>query len=35
MLGRELKWDQASGDFIGDDQASALRDRKRRDGFEL
>jgi len=35
MLGRELNWDPATRDFIGDDQASALRSRKRREGFEL
>ena len=35
MLGRDLQWDPAAGDFVGDDQASALRSRKRRKGFEL
>ena len=35
MLGRDLQWDLAAGDFIGDDQASALRSRKRREGFEI
>ena len=31
----QLKWDAAREDFIGDDEASALRDRPRRKGFEL
>lgn len=35
MLGRELNWDATAGAFVGDEQANALRDRKRREGFEL
>jgi predicted dehydrogenase len=34
-LKRKLKWDPAKEDFVGDDEASALRDRPRQKGFEL
>ncbi len=33
MLGRELKWDPKSEQFIDDEQANALMSRKSRDGF--
>jgi len=33
MLGRELKWDPAAEEFVGDDQANALRTRPSRPGF--
>jgi predicted dehydrogenase len=33
MLGRELKWDPAAENFIGDDQATALMSRKSRSEF--
>ncbi|MEM9588742.1 MAG: dehydrogenase, partial [Planctomycetota bacterium] len=33
MLGRELKWDPKSEQFVGDDQANALMSRKSREGF--
>ena len=33
MLGRELKWDPAKEEFIGDDVANALRSRKSRDKY--
>lgn len=33
MLGRDLQWDPAKEEFIGDDQANALRSRPQRAGF--
>ncbi len=33
MLGRDLQWDPKNERFLDDDQANALRSRKRRDGF--
>lgn len=33
MLGRELKWDPQAEEFIGDDQANALKTRPSRPGF--
>jgi predicted dehydrogenase len=33
MLGRELRWDPKTEQFIGDDQANALMSRKSREGF--
>lgn len=33
MLGRELNWDAAKEEFIGDDQANALKTRPSRPGF--
>lgn len=33
MLGRDLQWDPAKQEFIGDDQANALRTRPQREGF--
>jgi len=33
--GRELKWDPAREQFVGDEQANALLERPRRQGFEL
>ena len=35
MLGRELNWDAKAQNFGSDDQANALLNRKRREGFEL
>ena len=35
MLGRELSWDPDREEFVGDDQANALKTRKRREGFPL
>lgn len=35
MLGRELKWDPQKQEFIGDDQANALKSRASREGFEM
>jgi predicted dehydrogenase len=34
-LGRDLKWDPAKEQFVGDAEANALVDRPRRKGFEL
>jgi predicted dehydrogenase len=34
-LGRRLRWNPAKEQFIGDDQANALRSRPRRKGYEL
>jgi predicted dehydrogenase len=34
-LGRKLTWDPASEAFVGDDEANALRARRRRKGYEL
>lgn len=34
-LGRRLKWDPVKEEFLGDDQANALRTRSRRKGYEL
>ncbi|MHB8899627.1 MAG: Gfo/Idh/MocA family protein, partial [Thermoguttaceae bacterium] len=34
-LGRPLHWDPVKEEFIGDDEANALRARPRRQGFEL
>jgi predicted dehydrogenase len=34
-MGRELRWDPAREQFIGDDQANGLVNRPRRQGFEL
>lgn len=33
--GRRLRWDPAKETFVGDDQANALLDRPRRQGYEL
>ena len=33
MLGRDLQWDPAKEEFIGDEQANALRTRPQREGF--
>lgn len=33
MLGRDLKWDPAAEEFIGDDQATALKSRPQRPGY--
>ena len=33
MLGRELKWNPKTEEFVGDDQANALLSRKSREGF--
>jgi len=34
-LGRRLKWDPIREEFLGDDEANALRSRPRRAGYEL
>jgi predicted dehydrogenase len=34
-VGRKLKWDPAAEQFIGDDAANAMLDRKRRDPWQL
>jgi predicted dehydrogenase len=34
-LKRKLRWDPHKEEFVGDDEANALRDRPRRKGFEL
>lgn len=34
-LGRRLKWDPVKEEFLGDDEANALRSRPRRKGYEL
>lgn len=34
-LGRPLKWDPVKEEFIGDEEANALRSRPRRKGYEL
>ena len=34
-LGRKLKWEPAKEQFVGDDSANALLDRKRRDPWQL
>jgi predicted dehydrogenase len=34
-LKRKLKWNPSPEEFVGDDEANALRDRPRRKGFEL
>ncbi len=34
-VGRKLKWDPVKERFIGDDAANAMRDRKRRDPWQL
>jgi hypothetical protein len=34
-LNRKLRWDPEKEQFIGDDEANALLDRPRREGFEL
>jgi predicted dehydrogenase len=34
-IGRPLRWDPAGERFVGDDEANALLDRPRRQGFEL
>jgi hypothetical protein len=34
-LGRRLKWDPVKEEFLGDEQANALRSRPRRKGYEL
>ncbi|MCA9084217.1 MAG: Gfo/Idh/MocA family oxidoreductase [Planctomycetaceae bacterium] len=33
MLGRELRWDPVAEEFLGDDQANALRTRPQRPGY--
>jgi predicted dehydrogenase len=33
--GRKLRWDPKAEQFVGDDEATALLDRPRREGFEL
>jgi myo-inositol 2-dehydrogenase / D-chiro-inositol 1-dehydrogenase len=33
--GRKLKWDPVSEQFVGDNEANAMRDRKRRDPWQL
>ncbi len=35
MLGRELKWDPAKEDFVGDEQATALMSRARREPYTM
>ena len=35
QLGRRLRWDPEEEEFIGDDEANALRSRLRRKGYEL
>ncbi len=35
MLGRELQWDPAQEQFVGDEQATALMSRARREGYPL
>jgi hypothetical protein len=35
QLGRRLRWDPGKEEFIGDDEANALRSRPRRPGYEL
>jgi len=35
MLGRDLQWDPEKQEFLGDDQANALRTRPQRDGFTM
>jgi hypothetical protein len=35
MLGRDLQWDPENERFIDDEQANALRSRKRREGFAV
>jgi hypothetical protein len=34
-VGRKLKWDPVKEQFIGDDSANAMLDRKRRDPWQL
>jgi hypothetical protein len=34
-LGRELKWDPAKREIVGDDQANAFLTRENRKGFEI
>ena len=34
-VGRKLKWDPAKEQFVGDDAANAMLDRKRRDPWQL
>lgn len=34
-LGRRLRWDPVQEEFLGDDEANALRSRPRRKGYEL
>lgn len=34
-LGRSLKWDPVAEEFVGDEEANALRSRPRRKGYEL
>ena len=35
MLGRDLQWDPKKEEFVGDEQANALRTRKSREGYGL
>ena len=35
MLGRDLNWDPDKEQFVGDDQATALMSRNRRDAYSL
>jgi len=34
-LGRKLHWDPVKEEFVGDEEANALRARARRKGYEL
>ncbi len=35
LLGRKLRWDPAKEDFIGDDEASAMRSRQQREPYTI
>jgi hypothetical protein len=35
LLKRKLRWDPAKEDFVGDDQASALRSRRQREPYTI
>jgi hypothetical protein len=35
QLGRKLRWDPVKEEFVGDEQANALRSRPRRKGYAL
>ena len=35
LVGRKIQWDPAAGNFIGDDEANALRSRKEREPYVI
>ena len=35
LVGRKMQWDRKNGNFIGDDEANALRSRKEREPYAI